>query len=270
MISEKLKTFLTDVVGMDVEQLTAAISSDKEEEVTYTGELYTEDQLNTAKENVKNDPETKKLHKNTGVEMAVKAARTKHGLEFEGKSVENLTEALIAKTLADANIEPAKQLTEAKTSLTTLQGRYDTDIGTKDSEILRLQSEVNNFNTNSKLSTYLPDKLQNISQKQIITLMKSEGYEFGDNEDGIFVGKLNGKTLNDKTEKPLPPDQICLDYATANKWIEGTPGREGDHQTGGNTGKFKSMNEKMKYMDENKINPMSPEGQKIVEAELEE
>ena len=265
MITEKLKTFLTDTVGLDVEQLEAAFVSDKEVELDFTGELYTKAQLDEAKENVKNDSETKKIWKNTGIEMAVKKAREELGLEFEGKTIKNLTDALSAKILADAKVEPNEKIQELKTSLEKLQSRYDTDTGSKEEEILRLKSEVNNFNTNEKLSGYLPKELKGVTQKQFITLMKSEGYEFAE-EDGNFVGKLNGKTLKDPTERPLPPDQIALKYATDNNWIEGAPGRGGGSEVPGSKGKWKSMNEKMKYLEENKIKTDDPEWDEIIKA----
>ena len=267
MIQEGLKKLLTDVVGVDIEQLTTGLASEEEVEVKFIGELYTEDQLNSAKEAVQSSGKTE--WKKTGVEMAVKKAREELGLEFEGKTMKNLTEALATKTLADAKIEPDKQLKEKKESLERLQAKYDTDLDSKENEILGLKSEVNNFKTNSKLSGYLPDKLQGVSQKQVITLLKSDGYEFETNEDNIFVGKLNGKVVKDPTEKPVPVDQVILDYAKSNNWLEGIKGRDGKHQLPTPDGKFKSMDDKYKYMEENKINPMSPEGVKIVDAPLE-
>jgi len=261
MLNKEFTTFLADTLGVDLEKLKEAVTSETEVEVLFkSGTLMDDEALTGLKETVKG--EGYKEGKVAGVEMAIKAGKEKHGLEFEGKSIENFAEALSKKVIADAKIDPDKKVKAAKESVEKLQKTYDTDIGLKENEIKSLNRRISEYTINGDIAKHLPDNLTGIKSNQFATLARTE-YGF-DYEGGVFVAKRGDTILKDKLEKPLQVKDVLTDYAKQNGWIK-TDGRGGGDNGGGSgSDKFETMNDVYKHMHLNKIDPMSSEGDKLV------
>jgi len=245
--------------GLEVDKLQAAIASEKEETIELSNvTILTDAQLNEMKETV--GKASAKTGAKTLIEMEVKALRDKNGLEFEGKTIENLLNAHADKQVKEAKIAPDKKVLAAEESLKNLQKTYNTDIGLKENDIKSLNAKVSEYQINGDLAKHLPE-LAGIKPTQFITLAKTEfGFE---NLEGTLVAKKGDSVLKDKLEKPIPVKEVLTDYAKSNGWTE-NGGRGGGDNGGGGSGDFKTMNDVYKYMDENSIDPSGSEGEKLV------
>jgi len=246
--------------GIEADKLQELISSEKEEAVEFSKvTIFTDDQLDTLKQTV--GKESAKTGSKTLIEMDVKALREKNGLEFEGKTIENLMNAFADKQVKAAKVDPNKKVEERDLSIKNLQKTLDATTKEKDGIINGLQSEIGNFKVNGELAKHLPDGLTVMNPNQFTTLAKNE-LNFGYNDDGIFVAKRGDKVLKDNREMPLAVKDVLTDFARDNKWLS-INGRGGEDDKGGSGG-FKTLNDVMKHMDENNINPMGADGQKLV------
>lgn len=258
--TKEFKDFLTGL-GVEADKLQEAITSDEEVEVTHnSGTLISDEKLDDLKTKVKSEGYND--GKVAGVEMAIKSAKEKYGLNFEGKSIDVFAESYKKQVLEEVKAPTDKKVTELTESLEKLQGTYTKDLGDKDTEISGLKGSLNKLKTNGELMQHIPANLKGVKPNQLVQLARTE-IEF-DYDDGVLVGKKNGKTMKDNMENSIPVADILSDYAKKNDWIS-IKGRKGEHEFSGEDGEFKSMHDVQKYMDDNKINPMSEEGQSIVD-----
>lgn len=260
MINEKTWQELAKRTGIAVDKLQEAITSENEEQIELAQmNILTDDELSTLKETV--GKESAKTGARTMIEMEVKSLRDKHGLEFEGKTIDNLINAYANKQIAEAKIDPNKKVDEYKQSLENLQSKYELDLGIKTKENNELSAKLGEYKINGDLAKFIPDGLNGIGSNDFLTVAKtSASFEY---EDGTMVVKKNGKTLKDKMENPINPKDYLTEFATNKKWVE-TDGRGGSDTAGTGGSTFKNMHDVMKHMDTNKIDPLSPEGQKLV------
>jgi len=260
MINETIWQELAKRTGLEAEQLRSVITSEKEETIELTPvNILTDAQLNELKETV--GKESAKTGAKTIIEMDVKALREKHGLEFEGKTIENLLSAYANKQIADAKIEPNKKVDELKASLENLQKQYETDLGLKSNEVQTLGKKLSEYKVNGDLAKHMPEGLTGIEQNDFLTIAKT-AVSF-DYEDGELVVKRGDIILKDKMEKPISPKDYLTEFAMNKKWI-GSDGRSGGDEGGNNSGAFQSVTDIYRHMDNNKIDPLSVQGQKLI------
>lgn len=256
---------LSDMTGIKAEEITAAITSDKEDiEVTLIDKHYfTDEELearltNHAKQSGK-----------TFIEMAVKEARNKliedfgqDGM-FEGKTIENLVAK--AKELGEkkANVKPNEALKEKdviiaklqenlKTSDSDWQRKYDTAI-----------SEKNEVLNNLYIRSILPNDLDTQLPFEKVANLFNMDRKIRVNEDGKreFLD-THGNVLRDgKTQNPLTDKEVVDAWLQENNLKRKTePGRgEGNEHGTPKTAiaDIKNTADFNKYCTDNKI----PQGQ---------
>ena len=261
MLKQEHSKFLSDTLGMDLEQLKTALTSDDEVEIKFkSGEFLDEEGLNTLKNTVKKQGYNEGTV--AGVEMEAKRIKEKFKIDVEGKNFDTIIDTFKNQTLSNAKVEPNKKVEELTTSLTNLQKKYDSDLRLKDENINSLNSTISNFKNNAELNKHLPEGITGVSTNQFITLVKSD-YEFGF-EDNQFVVKQGGKVLKDTMERYISPKEVLTDYAKNNGWLS-KEGRGGRDDAG--TGKtFKTEKDVFKYLEENNIDFESDEGQKLIDS----
>ena len=260
MINETTWQELAKRTGLAVDQLQEAITSETEVSIELAQyNFLTDDELNGLKETV--GKESAKTGAKTILEMEVKSLRDKYGLEFEGKTIENLLNAYTNKQISEAKIEPNKKVDELKTSLTSLQKQYEIDLGLKTNENSTLVNKLNEYKVNSDLVRHIPEGLTGIEQNDFITIAKTDASFVYD--EGQLVVKKGDTILKDKMEKPITPKDYLTEFAINKKWI-GSEGRSGGDEGGNGGSKFKSMNDVFRHMESNNINPTSGEGQKLI------
>jgi len=252
---------LAKFVKGGAEVLQKAIESKEETTLELIeGSFVSNDELETLKTTVRG--EGKKEGQTIGYDFAMKDLKSDFGLEIEGKDRKVIADAIKNKLVAENGKEPSAKIKELSDSLTNLQKQYQTDIATKESEVNQYKSKVKDIKINSDLQMSMPEGLNIIKPDQFALLARSN-YEFDYDEGGQLVAKKGGNVLKDKLEKPLPVKEILTDFATQNNWLN-SGGRGGGNQGGGSSD-FKTVNDVFKHMETNKIDPASPEGQKLID-----
>jgi hypothetical protein len=216
---QKIATFLK-IKDTDLE---TAIKDEKEVDISIPEKLstFTDDEVQTLKTN------EYKSGKEAGVEMAVKDAKEKLGLNFTGKSIDGLVEAATKKALDDAKIAPDAKVEELQTKITTLQGtvkEYETKLAEK-------ETEVSGIKLNGELYKHIPKPGENgpaLGADAVIMLMKAEGFEFKQ-ENGAVVAYKGGKAVIDKLSNNLPVNEVISGFMKEKKLIseEAAPGGRG-------------------------------------------
>jgi hypothetical protein len=220
-------------VEVDSEVVSKGIEAGKIEVAADNIVVYPKEQFEAFKNTLATD-EYKK-GKVAGVEMSIKEAREKHGLTFEGKTIDNLLEAMQAKAIADAKVEPNTKIQALEADLKKIQTNY-----------LTLETEHNSFKQavegekvrfkkdNTILSKIDPSKLI-VSPDIAILALKNKGFDIDSAEDGSFVPVLNGAVLKDqRTLQPLSIDTVINDtLASLNLFKQATGGAGGKDEPGG-------------------------------------
>lgn len=249
MLKKETLTKIASLLKVKEDDLTKAITDAAEVDITIDEKIatYSEEELNTLKSN-----EYKK-GKTAGVEMEIKDAKEKHGLDFTGKTIEGLLEAKAKKVIADAKIEPNTKVTELEGKVSTLQNtvkEYETKLTEKD-------AEVTGVKINGELYKHIPapgEKGPVLGADEIISLMKANGYEFK-YENGNTVPYKAGKVLTDKLSEPLKPKDVIDGFLKEKKLIAETKvidGRGGGDKGGGNGGYGKLSELKAKFKADGK------------------
>jgi hypothetical protein len=199
--------------------------------------------------------------KTTGVEMAVKEAKEKMGIDFSGKSIDGLIEAANKKALADAKITPDAKVAELQKDMATLRTTNESltqQIATKDAE---RESAL----TDREIFRALPSLGENAPAiDKVIKLMRADGYDFKI-QDGKLVPVKGGEIMKDATANVLDPKGVIMEYAKAEKLIaEGAAGGSGDPKgrgegDGGKTPVFSKLSELTKHYESQGKNTLGQE-----------
>lgn len=183
-------------------------------------------------------------NKKAGLEVAVKNYKSESGLEFEGKTIEKLAEAITLKAQADAKVEPNTKIEELNKDLKRLkeinegwETKYN-DLNNSTAKQAQQRTIDGNILSNITGELTLP-------KEQIMILFKAE-YEVVE-EDGKMVVKKGGETLkNDSNLDPIPLKDIV------SKFIETFAKKPSGGAGGGDTtgeGKAGSMEAFIKEME---------------------
>lgn len=235
MLKQEHINQLAALAKITPEALAAAIKSEIETDITIPGGLITltEDEKKTLSDN-----EYKK-GKQAGVEMEVKEAKEKLGLDFQGKTIEGLLEAHGKKVLTDAKIEPEKQVQELTEKLQTVQNSYKQ----LEQQLQAKEQEVTTVKVNGELFKNIPQGVT-LGGEKIINLMRMDGYDFKLTDKGLVAVK-EGKELTDHLSNPLPVASVLTQYATDNKLIAAAPaaGRGAGDGNGRGAGVYTKLSE---------------------------
>jgi hypothetical protein len=151
------------------------------------------------------------------VEIAVKEARTKLNLDFQGKTVENLIAAANKKALEDAKIEPDKKVKELSTDLEKMKNNYETEKQRAD----RIEGE---YKQKEKLRTINTNIVGALPKQTIIPLDEvaelalrkaaANGIVPDISDTGAVIFKKGDDILKDKNLVPLKADEVLKDFYT--------------------------------------------------------
>lgn len=181
----------------------------------------------------------KSASQTAGIEIAVKEARKNLGLDFTGKTVENLIEAVKVKTLQDAQIEPAEQLKTAMKDIDTLKGT----IATVTAEKEQIQNQFHGFKTesivNNTIASLIPENTALPKEDMAILLKNKMKFEV-DEMNRVVVRGLDGEVMkNQTTLDPLQPKDVLKTFFDQNPtYLKGASGGAGGSDSAGGSGKL--------------------------------
>jgi hypothetical protein len=273
MLNTEQTTILTDTFGMDIEALKSALTSEDEVKIKFkSGTFLDEEGMEDLKTRlVKNNGKELVI---SGTEQLFKAIKRQKDLNFEGKvkldptgkvdfdkTAELITSHYDEKVTKEAKIPIDKKNQDLTQSLENLQKKYETDLGLKDQELTGLKNNLKQTKINNELQQFVPEGIKGIKPNQAVILAKTE-YDFDYSDTGQLIAMKNGKVLNDKLEKPIPVNDVLTDFAKNNGWLSIDGRGSGNNQ--GTINGFETMNDVYKHMEENKIDPMSSEGEQLI------
>lgn len=186
-------------------------AAEKEIDITKL-EIIPKDDYATRIANIKKDAGI------AAVEIAVKEARTKKGLDFTGKTIDNLLDAFGTKTLADAKVEPDKKVAELTTDLATMKGNYEKELQLRTG----LETTYKQKDAAQKISSVvmgaLPKELiLEAADAAELTLRKASAAgitpEISDAGDVVF--KKGDQIMKDTNLVPLKGDVVLKEYYSA-------------------------------------------------------
>ena len=244
--------------GADV--LQKAMDSEDEQSLEFIeGSFVSDGDLEATKLKVRNEGKTE--GQTIGYDFAMKDLKKDFGIEIEGKDRKIIGDAIKTHILADANKKPDAKILELETSLTNIRKEFGTEKTAWETAEVSYKGQLKDVSIMSELQKHTPE-IKGLKSNQFTTLVKSE-YDF-DLEDGVLIAKKNGQPVKDKMEQNIPVKDILTDYATQNGWFNSN-GRGGGNEQDGNKGDFKTINDVYAHMEKNKIQPDSPEGEKLIE-----
>jgi hypothetical protein len=192
------------------------------------------------------DKEAYNRGKLSGLEMPLKEARDKHGLTFEGKTIDNFAEALRSKIIAEAKIEPSKQISELTADKEKLQAIAKEWESKHNTLLTSFEGEKKNGRIERELLSKLPKDGLTIPSEDLLLILKSRN-EFDIEGENIVIkrgGELvkNPNTLNPVSLEELLPELI-KPYIIARKGGMGE-GNNADDKAGTIEGFMKEMQTK--------------------------
>jgi len=200
--------------------------------------IRTKEEEETLMSNKQNEFKTE-FH-TAGREIAIKEAKRALGLEFEGKTMDNLLDAHKRSVLEEAKVEPTKKIEELEGSLTKLRG----DLTTKEEEIETLnrtfKAEKQKTEINSRVSANIKGDLT-IGKDDALTLFNNK-FQTELTDEGALLVKKDGKVLKDNLESPRGVEDIMKEFLTP--FAKPNEGGTGGGDEGGSSGAATSNLEK--------------------------
>lgn len=262
-LADRLKGVKVGGEDLTPEKLVSLLKDEKEVEVTVNPiHLLDETQLSELKNTVKKEGYTEGTK--AGSEMFAKKLKESFGLngdEHPGKDLDSVTKILKDKVLADAKIEPEKKVKELSESLQTLQGKYESDLNGYKSQVDSLAKTLKQKDIDFYIQSNMP-QLNGIKPNHALLIYKAER-QFDTDEQGNLTILKGGKPLKDNMEKPIDFQTDFTTFAKTNNWI-GTDGRGGGNSYGNGSSEFKTVNDLMRHMEQQKIDPESSEGKDMI------
>jgi hypothetical protein len=263
---------LSDLTGVEAKKIVEAITAEAEEieglELP-TLHVFTDDDLATRLIN------HVKISTPTIIEQAIKDARNnlkeKHGLTFEGKTLENLVATSIEAGRKEANVKPNEKITELEGVIKTLQANLGKVEGEWKGKYTELDGKHKATQRSMYVKSILPTDLDTtLPHDKLVALMGMDIQV--DEEDGKRVFKdASGNVLRDaKTQNPLPAETVVSQWLEQNNIKrKAVPGRGGDNDhgnAGANIAGIKSTEDFYSYCEKNNI-PKIDYGKTLVEVQ---
>lgn len=202
---------------------------EKGEDIAIHGEylVRTKDEEETFLNNIKS--ETSKA----AIEIEVKKLRNDLGLEFEGKTVKKLVEALTEKNRVEFTKDPNDQLTAKEKDIQTLKQKIQEIEEEKNKVATEFGSYKNELTLEREIRASLPANLS-IPEEDIIMIIKNRLKPSVD--EGKVVFKKGDDILKDSTTlEPLAAKKVLEDFFAENKsYVKAVDGGKGGQDDPGN------------------------------------
>lgn len=225
-------TELEQTLGLESGKLQEMITSEENHKIDLSTKVIVD--KNIYDERIAN---IKKESSTMALEIAVKEQRNALGLDFQGKTMENLVNAIKLKVESESKIEPEEKFKALKTDFEKLQENYNA----KETEFTTFKTNIEKQNELNEIKSEFTKHIAGdtlVSKSTIFTEAKEKGYSF-EKEDGKIVVKLNGETQkNNDTLSAITVKEFVTNFSTP-YLKKPTGGGGGDDETnGGKAGSF--------------------------------
>lgn len=237
--------------------LEAKIKSDQEEDIEIPElQTFTADEITArdAAQVLVGKKEGEKEGESKGKELVVKELKKNFGVEFDGKDMAKLTEAL--KTQFQKGDDAIKQ------QVALLQ----TQLAEKDTLIEQTRRQASEAIFDAQLLGFMPSNRKSVADggftdQEYLSAIKAN-LQFEHTDSGVLVKKGGEVVRDSKTTNPLPAADVVKGYFTERKWaVESDPGGG----RGGGSGKAGNAITKLSELQSR----YEAEGKSIVSAEFQ-
>ena len=236
------------VVSIDNEELKQALESNTEEiKIESNFKIRTQEEEDSFLKNVKTETV------NTAMEMEVKKWRNEKGLEFEGKTMENLFNAFESHNKIEFTKDPSKQLEGKESDIKILQAKIEALNGQNTTLTNDFTGYKNGIKTDNVFSKMIP-KNSVLPMEDMVMLLKSKiPHEFDENGT-LFFKDATGTALKDDNLNYLGGDKIAENFFTSNpSYLTGASGGAGGVDSQGSS-KPNSLESFNKVQEQNGVN----------------
>jgi hypothetical protein len=201
------------ILKLQEADLEAKIKSDKEEDIEIPEiTTFTEDEL-TARDAAQitiGKKEGEKEGEAKGKELVVKDLKKNFGIEFDGKDMTKLTEAL--KTQFQKGDDAIKQ------QVTLLQNQ----LAEKEGVIEQTKKQAADAIFDAQLLGFMPSNRKSVADggftdQEYLSAIKAN-LQFEHTDAGVLVKKAGQVVRDAKTTNPLAPDEVIKGYFAERKW----------------------------------------------------
>lgn len=245
MLNKETVSAIESKLNLKEGALAEAIS--KEEE---TGVELPELVIRTTEQETQFKNNLKAEHEKVGREIAVKVAKDKLGLSFEGKSMDDLLSAHEAKIVSETNANPDERVADLQSKIDTLNDekkQLQTNLQTKITEYDNLKTdfdikEKKRSNDNLILSHLSEDGLP----KEDKLILFNSKYQIEALENGKIGFKQNGRELKDEQLNWLTAEKVVKEFDSS--YVKRSSGGAGGGDDMGNhkEGTFEAFIKEMK------------------------
>lgn len=213
--------------------ISAAIA-EKKSELSLTQDsivIRTVDEDNRFVENMKKDA------RKEGIEIAVKKSRETLGLSFDGKTIDNLIDAVTAKAKEDAKTPEVEKVTALEKKLKEKDAALSAALSKSTEAETKIKSLKTQYKVDSVLNTVIPKNVV-LPVDDIKLILKSK-LRFEETEAGaIEVYDSNGaQIVNPQTRDALPVKDVIENFFRDNaQYVKAVGGGSGAGDSGGGSG----------------------------------
>jgi hypothetical protein len=226
-------------LGLEAGKLTEMISSDEEHELDLNEIVVLPKATYTERiENIKKETST------TTKEILVKKMRNEFGLEFEGKTEDNLITAFktkLEKVKEEAVTDPEKRYVDLKTDFEKLQSNFAKAEQEKTDLLDGFKKKEQENEIKSEFFKYVPDNTL-VSKATIFTEATQQGFTFAIEDGKKVIKDSSGEIVKDeKTFSPLPYKDWVSNFVTP--YLSKAAGGNGgsDEPGSGKAGSFEAF-----------------------------
>lgn len=243
-LSKQSVALLASLAKVDAAVIQEAIENENEVSIELQEGLrsFTADELTQYNSNIDSEAFKRGVDQGKGsaVEMFIKEVRNEEGLQFEGKSKDNLLKALKSK-YGGSKDDLLSQFEEDKAAI---KKNFETQLAQSRAQLEGLQNQFLNKQRQFSLFNASPDKLT-IKREHASQLFLSE-VSFDKDASGREVITLGGKQMLDDMRNPIPVETVYNNWIVENKYVKGDSGRGGSDQGGGApVNKYKAFQKEM-------------------------
>jgi hypothetical protein len=265
---EKMVSNIDSILGklsIDKETFVKAMQSEEEIEIEFSTpptefspDSFSEDEnFLTYQRNFAEEQKT------AGKEMAIKEARNKYGLDFQGKTMDNLVASAMAKAEAEATVDPNKKVEQYKGDIDGLREQINSITSERD----QFKGQIDQIKSDYSLERTLFGQVKNddnysLPADDMVALYKMKT-QLGFDEGSHVILTPSGDPLKDSLKNPISVENHFSEF-TKNYLKTPTGGTGGADETP--TGK-KDFDGFIDGLIEQGLQPNSPEwNAKISEA----
>lgn len=266
MIKQDQLKVIADVLRVDADSISKAITSQEEVELTIPAiKSYTDDELAEFKKNVIEaaKPEIWKA----ASEITIKNIKKDAGLEFEGKDHNILIEKFREKILTDAKIEPDKKLSEKEQLINELRNKIEEIDGSYKKQLTEKEQAINDIKITGVINSHIPDELSDGWTKSDLAVLFRNSHDVFEENGRLYV-KKNGQVVSDnKTLRPIELSDVVRSFVTDKGVIKASKGRGGANDYGKpdlTIASIKNYDDFFDYCKKNNIKTNSIEATKLL------